>query len=1008
MVDVPASGGSSTSSLETTMLGESSDGEGSSAHMSAAATEAPSLDRGANLGRYTVLERIGAGGMGVVYGAFDPQLDRKVALKIMHPNSNRRRGGTGGRSRLLREAQAMAKLSHPNVITVHDVGTFGERVFVAMEFIDGGTVRDWQRQQHRDWPEIIEAFVKAGRGLAAAHAIGLVHRDFKPDNVLVGKDGRVLVMDFGLARTAGAEPQSRDGSRPEHSLSKDVVLTRTGALLGTPAYMAPEQHNGSKPDPYADQFSFCVALYEALYGERPFDGNSVTSLAMNVLDGQLRAAPKNSGVPTWLRRVVVRGLATRPNDRFPSIDALLAELQRDPVEKRPPWIAIGSALGVGGLITVAYLASRPKVEDQCAAGAETAAAVWDEAAARATEVALLQTGLASAQTLSDAVADKISAYTTQWRDAYARSCKAAIRPSPRSPTPAEVPALVCLEVLQTNLVGVVQALQSADTIAALHAPAAVQSLPSPLRCEGGGELVASDLTPNARQRQLRSKLSAALAQLSLGHPSMALDRADGVVSGAKSLGDAGLAAHGLLVRARAHRALGAYPEAEDELERAILSAGEAGLPRLESEAWIELTALVGHAMDRRSEGRRLALAAQAALLRAGNPDALLAALHDARGNIAAAAGRFELAAESLETALVLHGRSGSGDDLVSADIIDRLSLSLEALGQFELATENQAAALQIREHTLGSQHPLTGLSLAHLGSAMLGAEYPDKAEASFVRARWIVDAPSEGPYAQLVDDETPDAAVVRRQFALGLADLEDRAGLAHRAREAFEEAEESHARAVAVLEKNLPRDHRALGYPLNNLGLALFDQGRADDAMAPLRRAVMIWSSALPRAHPDLATAHQNLANALFATDNFADAALEYEIALDVWERSLPEDHSLIGYALTGVGRCALASQDFPTAIERLERALEIRDHAGEDELNLAETALALGRALWAEGRDPSRARELAKRARDLVGAYEPSDPAGIDRLLDGESVVRLTDQLTPAGLGATNANATP
>lgn len=998
--------GSSTSSLETTIVGESSDGLGSSARMLAGETEAESLDRGAHLGRYTVLERIGAGGMGVVYGAFDPQLDRKVALKVMHPRSGKKGEGTGGRSRLLREAQAMAKLSHPNVITVHDVGTFGDRVFVAMEFIDGSTVREWQRQQHRDWAEIIEAFVKAGRGLAAAHAIGLVHRDFKPDNVLVGRDGRVLVMDFGLARTAGAETPSRPGRSPEQSASRDMVLTRTGALLGTPAYMAPEQHNGSKPDPYADQFSFCVALYEALYGERPFDGNSVTSLAMNVLDGQLRAPPKNSGVPTWLRRVVVRGLATRPEDRWPSIDALLAELQRDPIDRRPPWIAVGAALAVGGLITGAYLASRPKVDDQCASAAEAIDTVWNEATAQATQAALLSTGLASAQDISDAVAEQLRTYARAWHDSYRLHCNAALRPVPRSADPNDVPALLCLEVAKTDLDAIVSILESADVIVGLYATEALESLPPPAECADGAELVASDLQPRTRQAQLRAKLATARAQLHVGHPSAALERADGVVSGAGSLDDAGLAASGLLVRARAHRALGSYAAAERDLERAVIQAGVAGLPRLESEIWIALASLVGHAMDRRGEGRRLTLAAEAALARAGNPGRLAAALRVVRGHIALAAGHFELAAEAFETALVLREQEGLVDDLNSARMVDNLGLALEGLGHFELAMETQARAVQIREHAMASQHPALARSLAHLGSAMLGADYPGKAEASFARARWILDTPSEWPLDLLQRDPSPDAKIVGRQFALASADLEDRAGLLHRAAEEFEEAEESHRRAVALLEQNLSRNHRALGYPLNNLGLALVDQGRAHDALAPLRRAASIWGASLPRAHPDLAIVHQNLGNALFALGNTVDAALEYEIALETWERSLPEGHSLIGYALTGIGRCALASQDFPTAIDRLERALAIRDNAREDELNVAETALFLGQALWADGRDPARARELAARARDLVGAYEPSDPAGIERLLDGEVVVRLTDQLTPAGLGATNANA--
>ncbi|MEM6995687.1 MAG: serine/threonine-protein kinase, partial [Myxococcota bacterium] len=950
------SSASSSASYEPTLAGEGMD------ELDPAATEAATLDRGAHLGRYTVLERIGAGGMGVVYGAFDPQLDRKVALKVMHPNVRGKTSGSGGRSRLLREAQAMAKLSHPNVITVHDVGTFGERVFVAMEFIEGTTVREWQRQQHRDWPEIVDAFVKAGRGLAAAHAAGLVHRDFKPDNVLVGRDGRVLVMDFGLARNAGA---AEAPTRPEVGNlreQRDVVLTRTGALLGTPAYMAPEQHKGSKPDPYADQFSFCVALYEALYGERPFDGNSVTSLAMNVLDGQLRAAPKNSGVPSWLRDVVVRGLSTHPSDRWPSIDALLAELQRDPVDKRPPWIAVGAALGVGGLITVAYLASRPPVDDRCAALASTADSVWDDDARATVSAALTDTGLSHAEAVAQSVEARLAAWTQQWQGTYLDVCHANIRPAPRGPDPQEVPGLVCLEVAKVEVEALVADLGTADALAVMNAPAALEGIPTPADCLDGGELTPSDLSPTSRQAELRADLARAHAALALGHADEALARADGLASGAQALDDPGLHAHALLVRAQSHRALGLLSDSEGELERAALLAARASLPRLEAQIWTALADLVGHVRDHRGQGLRLALAADAALSRADYPPRLVARLHAVRGRIAAAGGRYDEAADAFGSALALLDRVELGDGVEAALLAASLGLAEEGLGRFEAAMATHSRALQAHELLVGTQHALVGRSLGQLGSAMLGADYPRKADASFVRARWVLDVPVDAKPWPPVDPATPDGAQVVSGTRRDLSQVEDRAGLLHRAREEFAEAEESHRRALTLLEKEVPADHRDLGYPLNNLGLVLSDQQRNREALTPLRRAVSIWTHALPRSHPDLAVAHLNVGNSLWALEQFVEARLEYERALDVWERSLPPDHPLLAYALTGIGRCALAGGDYTVAVERLEQAMAIRDNAQEDKLNLAETALALAQALWADSRDPTRARELATR----------------------------------------------
>src|SRR4051812_10268762 len=234
------------------------------------------LPRGSAVGRYVVLERIGSGGMGVVYAAYDPELDRKVALKLLRPD----RAGAAGEAalRLQRGAQAIARLSDPHVVAVYDAGTFGDQVFVAMELMEGRTLRQWLGEGKRGWREIVDVFVAAGRGLAAAHAAGLVHRDFKPDNVLLGTDGRVKVADFGLARPVGdADPGGGEAALMESPGSRGLLatpLTEWGVAMGTPAYMAPEQLRGERADARSDQFSFCVALWEALYGRKPFAGES--------------------------------------------------------------------------------------------------------------------------------------------------------------------------------------------------------------------------------------------------------------------------------------------------------------------------------------------------------------------------------------------------------------------------------------------------------------------------------------------------------------------------------------------------------------------------------------------------------------------------------------------------------------------------------------------------------------------------------------------------------------
>ncbi len=276
-----------------------------------------SLVRGARLGRYTILEQLGQGGMGVVYTAYDPELDRRVAIKLV------RTAGAESSARLLREAQALARLSHPNVVGVFDVGTFGEAVFVAMEHVDGVTLSAWLRDD-RERAQVVAMFTAAGRGLAAAHAAGLIHRDFKPDNVLVGKDGRPRVVDFGLARAAETVPAPLEGTVPPTAAVGD--LTATGAIMGTPAYMAPEQFLGVPADARTDQFSFFVALYEALYGQRPFEGETFASLSMNVSQGKVRPAPARTSVPQKLRAVLLRGLRPSPDARHPSMEAVLRAL----------------------------------------------------------------------------------------------------------------------------------------------------------------------------------------------------------------------------------------------------------------------------------------------------------------------------------------------------------------------------------------------------------------------------------------------------------------------------------------------------------------------------------------------------------------------------------------------------------------------------------------------------------------------------------------------------------
>ncbi len=317
----------------------------------------------ARIDRFELIRELGAGGMGAVYAAHDPRLDRTIALKVLA------RAGEGpmANTRLIREAQAMARLRHPNVVAVHEVGTSGEQVFVAMELVEGGTLAEWIRGGPRPWRDVLALLIPAGRGLAAAHAAGLVHRDFKPANVLIGADGRAVVSDFGLAR-AGADPEvglplaeTEATAEMQRSLLESP-LTRTGALLGTPAYMSPEQFRGEPATPRSDVFAFCVVVWEAIFGRRPFAGETVAELITVIEDGRISPPPRSIGIPRALRLALMRGLSARSGDRYASMQELLAALERVSRSSVLRRVLVGLGVtfaAVFGLTLFAYLLTQP-------------------------------------------------------------------------------------------------------------------------------------------------------------------------------------------------------------------------------------------------------------------------------------------------------------------------------------------------------------------------------------------------------------------------------------------------------------------------------------------------------------------------------------------------------------------------------------------------------------------------------------------------------------------------
>jgi tetratricopeptide (TPR) repeat protein len=700
---------------------------------------APRLAEGDKVGRYVVLGKVGEGGMGVVYAAYDPELDRKVAIKLLMTSL----GGSldaefaEQRTRLLREAQAMARLTHSNVITVHDVGEFGDQVFVAMEFVEGGTLTEWL-ETHRPWRERLAIFLAAGRGLAAAHSANLVHRDFKPDNVLIDAGGRAAVTDFGLARPLQGKTDTFNSvTIMESTPVMSAQLTRTGALVGTPAYMAPEQLAGQRSTALSDQFSFCVTLYEALYGHRPFEGRVLGELMANVSAGRILPPPRDNDVPRRIRRAIVRGLSVAPEDRFPTMEALLAELSHDPARTWRRWGTVLLPSAVLGVGLLAYQQSETRDNAFCDDLDAHLRGVWDDDRKATVEAAFLNTERAFAANTWEGTRAAIDDYVGGWMNAQRDACEL----SSSGTVPKSVMALrmQCLEQQRQQLGTLVGVLQNIDAAGLERARDAVDMLVTPQRCEDINALALRDANlDTAEKRALREDIDAlntrAFALRRTGNLERAAEAATEALDKARTGADRWGEAEALINLAEAREYQGRFAESED-LQHQAMSAAIAS----RHDAVIVRTA-VGRVWAGQDPGASLVAAERwyqhglAAWNLAGRLPVHRNQLENGLANAYMGHDAFEEARAHIDLALEAHRRDEPGAEAGSDSTWGTLGRLHGIQGQLDEAEEAFTRSLQITEERYGATHPFVANGLENLGAVAGNKNEHEKAKRLLERA----------------------------------------------------------------------------------------------------------------------------------------------------------------------------------------------------------------------------------------------------------------------------------
>ncbi len=757
------------------------------------------------LGRFVVLKRIGEGTSGIVYAGYDPELDRRVAIKVLH--------GEGSRDRSRHEARAMGRLQHPNVVRVYQLGTDGDRLFVAMEFVEGDTLRAWMDATPR-WTDVVDVFLQAGRGLAAAHEAELVHCDFKPANVLITNTGEVRVADFGLAQLGEA-----DTSHAQET-SETLQLTHTGTITGTPAYMAPEVFEGGAPTELSDQFSFCVALYEALYGHRPFPGDDLETLSAAVRGGNIRKPPPGTGIPAALRRVVEQGLSVEPERRHESMVALLEALERAR-QRRNRGMAIGAmllGLAAAGLVAVAH-AAQPEV---CGPSDAHLVGVWNPERKQAAQEAFAATSLPYAPDAFSTVAQHLDAFADDWSQMHRTACEATRVHGTQSPRVLDL-RMGCLARRRSQLEGLTDVLVDADPAVVERAVQATEDLVPVAVCADVAALEAGQLIPEspalrAEVGDVRRELDGVVQAGAAGRTANALPRARALAKRADELGFGPLRAEVQLELGRLQQAEGALEDAESSLRSAFALALAHGHDEVTAWAAIEATDLVGKGKHEPVGGERWAWLAEPAVERAGRAPGMESVRLTTRANLHWAEGAIDEARKGYEAALELALTAHGARALRVAKVRTNLGAALRRLGHHEEALAQLTEAKAIMLARVGERHPHVSKLLNSIGNLYWSTK--DYAR-SVEHHRKALDLKKS-----VLRPGHPSLGHSHNNLADALIELGRR-----------DEAEGHYQQALDNWEEALGKNHPLLAYPLRGLGRIAIESGRASTAIDPLERA---------------------------------------------------------------------------------------------------------------------------------------------------------------------------